>query len=218
MALMTETFGIILLGAGGHARVVAELLTLVGGPDVIGHVSPKPSDDPRLGLYLGSDEALPELVAQGHRFFCGIGGATRAGLLTRLTVCAKVPLGRFETCVHPSAQVAPSAALEPGVFVGALGIVGPDARLGAHALINSAAVVEHDCLIGSNTHCATGARLAGAVEVGESSLVGIGSATLQGRKVGDRAVIGAGAVVLNDVPSGATFVGNPAQAVPGTVA
>lgn len=210
MTLTAENRDIIVIGGGGHARVVAETNILLGR-NVVGHVALNDAKDERLGRYLGADDVLLELLEEKYQFVCGMGGVTSAALMAREKACAQVPLGRFQAVLHPSAQVSVSADIERGAFVGPLAIVGPNAHVGPHVLVNSGAIIEHDCVVGDNTHCATGARLAGTVKIGKNCLIGAGTVIRQNVTVGDRVVIGAGSVVLNDVQSRVTVVGNPAR-------
>ena len=217
--------GIVILGAGGHARVLAEALRLCGLP-LAGHVAPRraegmdadppPGDalpDPWLGPWLGTDDALPALAGAGLAFASGLGFVDAAGAARRARILAQVP-GPWVTICHPGAIVAPSAVLEPGVFVAAGAVVGTQTRLGRGVIVNTGAVVDHDCDLGPNTHVATGARLAGGVTTGADVLIGAGAVLRQGLQIGAAAVIGAGAVVIRPVAAGCTVIGNPARPRP----
>ncbi len=205
--------GIVILGGGGHARVLAEAIVACS-LTLAGHVAPKAADQAVMGRWLGDDDALAGLVAMGHGLALGLGfvdakGAERRGNLVRRWEDALV------TVIHPSAHVSPSAQLSPGVFVAVGAVVGTGTQIGAGSIVNSGAVVDHDAQIGANVHIATGARLAGGVTVGRDVLVGLGALLRQGVTIGDGAVIGAGAVVVGDVAPSALMLGVPARAVAG---
>lgn len=205
------------LGAGGHARVVIEILRSCGGCDLAGLLDAAPELRGRsvLGVsVLGDDDLLPGLVADGvTHFFVGSGGvgdnAPRRRLFERGLGHRMEPLN----VAHPSAAVSPSAQLGKGIVIMANAVVNCEARLGANVIVNTSAVVEHDCMVGDHVHLATGARLCGGVVVDEGAHVGAGATVIQGVKVGANAVVGAGAVVVRDVPAGMTVVGSPARAV-----
>jgi serine acetyltransferase len=119
---------------------------------------------------------------------------------------------------HPSASIAASARIEPGVSIGPLAIVQAFARVRAHAIINSGAIVEHDCDIAQNCHLAPGSVLGGSVRVGDAQagpdagvLVGLGSRVLPNLSIGAGSVVGAGAVVVEDVGASSRAVGVPAR-------
>lgn len=206
---------IALIGAGGHARVVAEALQLTRQP-VAGYIAPTPGQTPRLlGVYLGDDNGLAELglvfdLALGLGFVDATGARRRAELLRLLSILA-APL---VTVVHPMAIVSPSAELGTGSFVAMGAMVGTGACIGRGAIVNTGAVIDHESSLGENVHLATGARLAGGVDVGRDVLIGAGAVVRQGLSIGDGAVIGAGAVVIRPVAAGQTVVGNPARARP----
>jgi len=199
------------LGAGGHARVLAE--ALIGQP-VAGHLSPAAdgsSATPELGPRLGTDASVAEFAAAGHPFAVGIGFVDAPGSARRAELLSELADVELVTVRHPSAIVSPGALLGPGTFIGPGAVVNIGARLGRAAIVNSGAVVEHDCAIGDNVHIGPGATLSGAVQVGENTLVGVGAAVRQGVRIGSDVVVGAGAVVLHDLPDGVTAVGVPAR-------
>ena len=114
------------------------------------------------------------------------------------------------TVIHPRACVSASAEIGPGVYVGALASVGPCSIVENGAIVNTGSVVEHDCRIGAYSHVAPHATLCGNVRVGRMALVGAGAVVKPGVTIGDGAIVGCGSVVVKDVPSGETWIGNPA--------
>lgn len=207
------------LGAGGHARVLVEILQLRGRlPDGLLDADPARAGSLVLGVpVLGTDALLERLAAEGFTgFFVGVGttgagpGTLRRRLWERGLEAGLAPVD----AIHPAAVVSPSALLGPGAAVMALAVLNAGARLGADVIVNTAAVVEHDCEVGDHAHVATGARLAGGVRVGAGAHVGAGATLRQGVSVGEGAVVGAGAVVLRDVPPGEVWAGVPAEPLP----
>lgn len=212
---MSQRLGTIVLGAGGHAAVVAEAVVL-SGMALAGYLSPAAALDDAEGLlgpYRGDDSVLPELVAASFGIIPAIGFVDAAGAARRAQILTTIPVDALVTIVHPAAIVSPSARLGAGSFVAAGAILGTRSRTGTGAILNSGAVVDHDCLIGSNCHIATGARVAGGVTVGNDVLIGSGATIRQGLRLGEGAVIGAGAVVIHDVEARTTVVGIPAKPV-----
>ncbi len=205
---------VVLIGGGGHARVVAETLAALGRAPR-GYLAPQPAPDgalsAALGPRLGGDTELARWAGEGCVFALGIGFVDADGAGRRAGLVARIPADRLLTVSHPGAIVAPSAVIGRGAFLGPGAIVGTSTALGAAAIINSGAIVEHDCRIGGNVHVASGARLAGNVTVGAGALIGTGATVLQGVTVGEGAAVGAGAAVIRDVPAGATVAGVPAR-------
>jgi sugar O-acyltransferase (sialic acid O-acetyltransferase NeuD family) len=201
--------GILIIGAGGHAKVVADAL-LCQGTSVIGYVD----DDPTL---VGEDVlGLPVLgLIDGYINFkpdglvMGIGSNTiRRTIVERL---GEVATFLWRTVIHPTAIVSKSVQLNPGTVILAGVIVNPDSVIGSHAIINTSATIDHDCDIGDYAHIAPGVHLAGSVSVGSGTLMGISSSVIPYRSVGKWATIGAGAVVINNVPDGVIAKGVPAR-------
>ncbi len=208
-----ERPAILLLGAGGHGKAMADLLLAGGAWRVAGIVDARGGAlPPVLGVpVLGDEAVLPGLLAAGVR-------AAHAAIghnAQRLAAAARLRAAGFTlpALVHPAAILGHGATLAEGAAVLARAVLGPDARVGRLALINTGAIVEHDCEVGEAAHIATGAVLAGGVRVGAAALVGAGAVIRPGVTVGAGAIIGAGAAVLADVPPGATVAGVPARAL-----
>lgn len=205
---------VIGLGAGGHAKVVIEILQLVGGYELVGLL------DLRQDLWgvdvlgvpvLKDDSLLPELYAQGVRHaFIGLGTSGDTRPRKRLYTQVRRQGFQIVPAIHPQAAIAPSAKIGHGPTIMAGAIVNAAARLGDSVIVNSGAIIEHDCVIGDHVHVATGAMLAGNVHVGQGTHIGLGASVRQGIRVGCQAVVGAGAVVVDDVPDSVVVVGVPA--------
>lgn len=203
---------ILLLGAGGHGRVVLELLRAEGRFAPLGFLDDAPPAETILGLpVLGGLEALPRLRAEGiaHAFVAIGHNAARAGLGERLAA-----LG-FEqpALAHPAAFLAPSARREAGSLVMARAVLGTEARLGPLAILNTGAIADHDADLGHACHVAPGCALAGQVTLGARALLGVGCAVKPGVTIGEEAVVGAGSAVIADIPARARVAGTPARPI-----
>lgn len=201
----------VILGGGGHARVVIDCLrfSCTAAPACILDANPELWGRSVDGVEVrGGDENLSSLRAGGIlRFTVGLGMGRRerlfaAGLSAGLTA---------ETIVHPSAIIAASARLGEGNQVFAAAVINPGAILGTNVLVNTGAIIEHDCVLAAHVNVASGACLAGGVIVEEGAFIGAGSTVRQGLRIGAWAVVGAGAVVVKDVAAGTTVVGVPAH-------
>ncbi|MCK0122124.1 hypothetical protein MWU61_16345 [Loktanella sp. F6476L] len=203
---------LVIIGGGGHACVVAEAAVLSGWT-IIGHIAPEAGSDPLLGVWLGDDEKLIEIVDKHISLAIGIGFVTSRGAQIRAGIMSQIPVDCLATITHPNATVSPSSRVDQGVFVAAGAIIGTGARLDVGVLVNSAAVVEHHCHIGRNSHVATGAHITGAVTTGCDVLIGAGAVVRQGLSIGDSAVIGAGSVLLKNATVGTVWIGHPARQI-----
>jgi UDP-perosamine 4-acetyltransferase len=205
---------VVIIGAGGHGKVVLDIRVAQGVYRPVGFVDNNPSllDSYVCGLpVLGPINALPRLKRQRIRHAIVAIGDNRQ----RLNQLPEIEAGGFTlvNAVHPTAYVSPQATLGRGVVVAPKACVITEARVGDLAIVNTAAVVDHECDVGEGAHVCPGAILAGRVRVGRGAFIGIGAQVIQCRSVGDFAVVGAGAAVVQDVPDGATAVGVPARVV-----
>ena len=205
---------VVILGAGGHAGVIAEILRLAGEHEPIGLLDATPGPPGRRvhGLpVLGDDEELERLGDSADAAIVGVGsvGATAVrGRLRERIAAAGLPM---VPAIHPAATVSPTAVIGAGTAVMAGAVVGTGTVVEENVIVNTGAVVDHDCVIGRDSHIATGALLAGGVVVHEGAHVGIGACIREGIRIGRGAVVGAGSVVLRDVPADTVVYGVPAR-------
>lgn len=211
----------VLVGAGGHAKVLIDLLGMRPDVAIVGALDADPSQwgQTLLGVeILGGDELMAELVVRGATHFAvslGSVGSTRHR--AALYATAKDSGLRPLSIVHPSAVVSSHAVIGDGAQLLPLSVVNAAAVVGANVLVNTGAIVEHDCFVGDNVHVATGARLCGGVVVKSGAHIGAGAIVRQGLTIGEGAVVGAGAVVVREVPPGITVAGVPARPLSPTI-
>jgi sugar O-acyltransferase (sialic acid O-acetyltransferase NeuD family) len=205
----------IILGAGGHARVLIDCMRGSGVVQIHGILDP---DEERWGqtMYevpiLGGDELIAQIAGEGVKYFTvGLGSTGSSEARQRLFSLGQsqglLPL----TVIHPACIYSGSATIGPGSQLLAGSIVNAGAVIGKNVIINTGAIVEHDCRVEDHAHIATGARLAGTVHVGAGAHIGVGAAVRQGITIGESAVVGAGAAVVKDVPPWTVVVGVPAR-------
>ncbi len=198
-----DASSVVILGAGGHARKLIDLLRQQSSLRLAGVVAdPEPEFRELLGVpVLGSASKLGELHAGGLRLAInGIGGIQRVGIrVEKFDEMARIGLG-FPAIIHPRAIVEPSAAVSAGAQIFEAAVVGPAAVVGFGAIVNTGAIVSHDCVIGDYAHLTPGVILAGEVKVGAGALVGMGVTTAVGVTIGEWARIGNGARIHADVP------------------
>ena len=206
---------VIGLGAGGHAKVVIEILQLDDRFQLVGLLDQKPEleEEVVLGVkVLGNDERLPELARDLiTHFFVGVGSIGNTVPRRKLFELGLSHGLRPVTAVHPQAVLSPSAVLNEGVTVMATAVINACAVLGKNAVANTGAIIEHGCRIGDHVFIATGAQLASSVNVERGAHIGAGATIRQCITVGQGALVGAGAVVVEDVPPRTVVAGVPAR-------
>ena len=205
----------VILGGGGHARVLIDALLLIGQTVLHGILLPDESlwGTDVFGVpVLGGDELLPGLAEQGvDSFVVGLGSVGDSRLRQKLYQYGLAQgLDVLSVC-HPKAILSPRARYGRGSQFLPGCIVNAGAEIGENVIINSGAIIEHDCQIGDHVHVATGAHLSGTVLVGAGAHIGTGAVVRQGITIGKNAIVGAGAVVVKNVPPDIVVTGVPAR-------
>jgi UDP-perosamine 4-acetyltransferase len=205
---------VVLIGAGGHGRVVLDILRAAGVHKPIGFLDA----DPQLtgqtigGLpVLGQINLLPKLKSQKVKgAIISIGDNS-----PRRRYFQKVADHGFElvNAIHPGSHVSSTVRLGRNIVIAAGAVVSTDAQLADGVIVNTSAVIDHECEIGRAVHICPSATLAGRVRVGDETFIGLGCNIIQCLKIGSHATVGAGAVVIQDVPDGATVIGVPARVI-----
>jgi UDP-perosamine 4-acetyltransferase len=201
---------VVIVGSGGHAKVVIELIRAQGLYNIAGCTDADPASKDVLGVpLLGSDACLPELLARGiSHAFIAIGSNS-----LRLRLGREVEGMGFTliNAISPQAAISPSARLGVGIAIMAGAVINAEALIDDLAIINTGSCIDHDCRIGTAAHIAPGSALAGGVDVGQQVFVGAGAVAIPGIKIGDGAVVGAGGVVIRELPPNTVAVGVPAR-------
>ncbi|MEF3365150.1 acetyltransferase [Methylocystis sp. 9N] len=201
---------IVIIGSGGHAKVVIELARATGLFEVVGCTDPEPGARAVLGApILGADDILPNLLERGVRAAAVALGANHV----RARVIAKLHALGFElpALIHPRATISPSAVIGAGSVVMAGVVVNADARIGAGCIINTGATIDHDANIGQCVHIAPGSTLAGCVTIGDRTFLGAGTVVIPNIEIGADVIVGAGAVVVRPIAANAKAYGVPAR-------
>jgi UDP-perosamine 4-acetyltransferase len=200
----------VLLGAGGHARVLAALVRAAGHP-VLGVCDPTLAAE---GIsrweeldVLGDDSALDRLPPDRVALVLGIGQLATGNLRERLYAAWRARGYDFPALVHPSAWLAPGVVLGDGVQVMAGAVIQPGCTIGENSIINTRASVDHECVIGRNVHVAPGSTLCGSVRVDKCAFIGAGATVIQGVCIGEGAVVGVGVTLVRDLAPNTTVIG-----------
>jgi len=206
---------VILWGASGHARVVADIIRSGGSYEIAGFI-----DDLQPARAGETFEGAPLLGGRDALAAARENGVTH--LIVAIGHCdARLEAARFAvangftlaTAIHPSAVIATSARVGIGTVVAAHAVVNPGTVIGENVIVNTSASIDHDCTIADGVHISPRACLAGSVRVGEASWIGAGATVIDGRTIGRRSIVGAGAVVVRDIPDDVLAYGVPARIV-----
>jgi sugar O-acyltransferase (sialic acid O-acetyltransferase NeuD family) len=205
---------VAILGAGGHAAVVADILFRMRDAGVEiepvacidEHPAPVSRDILSVRVMPGGLRALTAIGHDAVIVAIGDNAARR-----RLSEHLRHNGVHLAIARHPSSMIAPDVEIGPGTVVCAGAVVNPSTRIGCAAILNTHASIDHHNAIGDYVHVAPGVNLGGGVSVGDDTLVGIGSVVLPGRRIGRRAVVGAGALVTRDLPDDVVALGSPAR-------
>ena len=200
---------VVILGGGGHAKVVADILEEMAELEIEGYFAPQPRPDGLYGYrWLGPDASLEESPAAGVRSaFVAIGDNRR-----RMDCLEFLKRRGFRliNAVSPRAVISRHAKLGQGVAVMPGAVINAGTQVGDGAIVNTNASVDHDCVIGACAHIAPGVALAGCVSVGEGAFLGVGSSVIPGITIGPWTTVGAGGVVVADLPGSVLALGVPA--------
>lgn len=206
---------LIIVGAGGHARVVLDA-AIEAGYEVIGLVD---EDDALHGTeifgvpVIGDDNVVRNYGIDDVRLIVGIGSTENTRMRQRAFKTFKALGYDFAVIKHPSAHISRNTELGEGVVVMAGAILQAGSRVSDNVIINTGAQLDHDADIGAHTHIAPGAVLSGNVSIGANTHIGCGATIIQGVIIGNGAVVGAGSVVLRNVEDSEMVVGNPATRI-----
>lgn len=201
---------LVILGAGGFAEEVADLVSEIQKFELIGFIESLDRQRCRQPL-LGLPVIWIDEVAQfqgPYRCVCAVGSPKQRRNFTQQVSSLGL---EFATVVHPTARIAPTASLGGGAIVSVGAIVGAHTTIGAHAILNRGCLVGHHVQIGDCVTVSPGANIAGGSRIEELAYIAMGTVILEGISIGSRAVVGAGAVVTRDVPSRVQVLGLPAR-------
>lgn len=204
-----QATNLIIIGAGGHGRVCADVARRAGWA-IEGFCDPAfrhATEILGVPMLHISEEALFADWPENTRLFVAIGDNTRRLSVSDAARRAGIPLA---VLVDPSAVVSPSASLNAGSCIMPGAVINAEAFIGRAALVNTAAVVEHGARVGQGAHIAPGACLTGDTVVGDRSLVGARATLVPGVQIGRDVTVGAGAVVTRDFGDSVRLVGIPA--------
>ena len=206
---------IVLIGGGGHCKVVISILKKLDSFEIAGIVDNYKADSFVSGIkIIGTDDDLKDIYKSGiHNALITVGSIKDNTKRYRLFNMAREIGYKFPVIISPEAIVDESVKIDEGTVIMPGIIINIDSSIGKNCIINTGTIIEHDCKIGDHCHIAPGVHISGGVNIGKLSFIGVGATIIQGIKIGKNVIIGAGSVVIKDIPDNVIAVGNPAKII-----
>lgn len=192
---------IVLVGGGGHAKVVIDAIKNSRKFDIYGILdSHLPKGESVLGVkVIGTDEMLPKIFEEGARnAVIAIGSIGNCGIRKRIYTNLKKIGFQLPVIQHPKSTIAEDVKIGEGTFIAAGVVINPGVKIGKNAIINTSSSVDHDCVIGDFVHIAPRTILSGGVKVGDETHIGTGTNVIQYRTIGKECMIGAGRTIRHN--------------------
>lgn len=198
---------IVLIGASGHGKVVADIARLNGYEDI--SFLDDNEDNSVCGKYsvVGKTDCYKDFDCD---FFVSIGNARVRKHIMEKLICDEKSL---PVLIHPNSIIAEDVSIDVGTVVMAGTVINSGTSIGKGCIINTCSSVDHDNSIGDYVHIAVGAHLCGTVKVGNDTWIGAGATLINNISIFDGCVIGAGAVIIDDINERGTYVGVPAKKI-----
>ena len=198
---------LVIVGASGHGRVLADIAECVGYSDIS---FLDDSDVKVCGKYIVIGKSSDAALHKDSDFIVAIGNArVRSSIQNALTAAGL----NLVTLIHPSAVISSSATIGAGSAVMAGAVINPYAKIGKGCIVNTCASVDHDCILGDFVHVSIGAHIAGTVQIGNNTWIGAGATVINNVEIVADCMIGAGATVVKCIGEPGTYIGVPAQKV-----
>lgn len=202
---------VVIIGAGGHAKVIADIIEK-SGDEIVGFLD----DNKEIGTTIINEyKVIGDLnnrftmavTKENLEFIIAIGDNKKREEISHS------PNLKFYTAIHPSAQIGLDVEIQEGTVIMANACINSSAKIGKHCIINTGAIIEHDNIIEDFVHVSPNVALGGTVKIGKSTHVGIGSTIKNNITICENCKIGAGAVVVKDIEKEGTYIGVPAKGI-----
>ena len=201
------TKSVIIIGKGGHAKVLTDLLQLLTR-QIIGYTATKYSKEEEFcGIKcLGNDSVIEDYAPENIQLVNAVAAMPETKTRREIGERMRNKGYQFATLIHPSAVVAKSVIIEEGAQIMAGSVIQSGTTIGIDSIINTNASIDHDCSIGRCVHIAPGVTMSGNVVVDDYAHIGTGTSIIQGIKIGKTSIIAAGSVVYTDIVENQKFI------------
>ena len=203
---------VIIMGTGGHAKVVADALKL-SRIEILGFVTPDLEAGTKFcgKIVLGNDEVINQYSSDEIELVNGVGSLPRTNLRWRLAEKMRKQGYRFAIVIHPDTVIASDVRLDEGVQVMAGAVIQPSAKIGQDSIINTGVLIDHDCNVKRNCHIAPGVVCNGGVVIGNNTHLGTGTLVTEYKVIGSNCTIAAGTVIYKDLVDNVTLIQSKQQ-------
>lgn len=205
---------IVLVGGGGHCKVVISIIKKLDTFNITGISDLKENLGKEvLGIMTKyTDDQLEELHDKGIKYaLVTLGSVGNPDNRIRLFEMLKQIGFEIPVIISKNAIVDESVEMDEGTVIMPGVIINPGTKIGKNCIINTGAIIDHDCMIGDHVHIAPGVTLSGSVKVGMGSHIGTGASAIHGIEIGSRVIVGAGSVVVNTIQDNKKVMGVPAR-------
>jgi len=202
---------IVIIGGGGHSKVIISILKRINNYEPIGYTD-RVDNGNILGIpYLGKDDRLKSLIKEGiQHAVLGIGQLRNYSMRFEISQYSQSLGFKFPPIIAPTAIINEDVYLDTGVVIMDGVIINPGTKIGTFSIINTKSSIDHDCHIGKFVHIAPGVTLSGSVVVKDFTLIGTGSSVIQNIIIEEKCIIGSGSAVVRNCTTGRTYIGVPA--------
>lgn len=214
MSSNLEQKKLILVGGGGHCKVVLSQIKKLKEFEIIGIVDNyKPIGSPINGVnIIGTDEDLKKFYEKGIKYALITVGSIKDNFIRyKLYKMVKEIGFILPTIISPSSIIDETVNIDEGTVIMPNCVIDANSCIGVNCIINSSTTIGHDCIISNHCHIAPGVHIAGGVEIDELTFIGIGATIIQGIKIGKNVTIGAGSIISKNIFNNIITVGYPAK-------
>jgi UDP-perosamine 4-acetyltransferase len=207
---------LIIIGNGGHAKIVIDILEERGDYNILGIITKNKGDEIGIGGYpiLGNDSLLKELFNNGVKFaVLGVGGYTDNSLRKRIYKNLKKIGFQIISAIHPTASLSKTVFMGEGNVIFSGVVINPYARLGNNIIIATGSTIDHDSVIKDHSFISAGVTVGAETKIEEEVLLALGSKVISGVTICKGALIGAGALVMGEISEPGTYIGMPAKKI-----
>jgi len=205
---------IIIIGSGGHASVIIDIVEKSKKYSIYGLVdSFLPPQSIKYGYeIIGDESVILEKNEEIHGGIVAIGDNwIRKKIVEKIRLL--VPNFKFVSAIHPSAVISDYSKIGDGTVVMGGAIINNNTQIGDQCIINTNSSIGHDCIIGNYVSIAPGSTLGGNTKVGDVTAISLGAKVIHSIQIGEHTVIGAGSTVLSDIDSYKLAYGTPAKII-----
>jgi sugar O-acyltransferase (sialic acid O-acetyltransferase NeuD family) len=204
---------IIVLGSGGHAKVIIDILHMMDKYAIIGitSISLKKGELFSGYIVLGEDSIIAEYNPENHRIAMGLGGFRDNRIREKAFYYVKSLRFNFLNVIHPSAIISETSKLGEGVTIFPGVVINTNTTIGDNSIIATGSTIDHETVIGNNVLISAGVTIGAYAKINDGALIALGAKVISGVNIGKNAVVAAGAVVIDDVFADQTVYGIPAK-------